>query len=85
MDSDSNTLQVGFGRTKITPAEPMPMAGFGDSDKRMSQGVLNDLYTTCIAFTDSNGSTYLHFHNDLIATPKSIFLPIRETISRASR
>jgi len=29
-------LQVGFGRTDITPQLSVPLAGYGNTDKRMS-------------------------------------------------
>ena len=41
-------LQVGFGRTNITPSYSVALQG-GDYTKRMSQGVMDNLYATCIA------------------------------------
>lgn len=41
-------LQVGFGRTNITPGFSVALQG-GNYKNRMSQGVLDTLYATCIA------------------------------------
>ena len=40
----SATFQVGYGRTDITPNMSMPMAGYGQNDKRMHTNVLDNLY-----------------------------------------
>ena len=56
-------LYIGFGRTCITPAESVPLAGYGNTSRRMSKRVLSDIYSTCIAFRDMEGSTVLLFHS----------------------
>ena len=60
------TFQVGFGRTDITPTSPMPMGGYGQTDKRLHQNVLDKLYATALAITDEEGETVILFHTDLI-------------------
>ena len=79
---NNQTFRVGFGRRCITPEESVPLAGYGNTSKRMSQNTLSDLYTTCVAFTDREDTTVLLFHNDLIASKATYMRPIREAISQ---
>lgn len=76
-----NNLLVGFGRRNITPTESVPLAGYGNTSKRLSTCVLNDLFTTCIAFTDGEGETVLLFYNDLVNSSAEFFDPIRQAVS----
>ena len=62
------SLQVGFGRMSITPQESVPLAGYGNNEKRMSVDVLDDLRVTCIAITDAQDKTLLLFSQDLISS-----------------
>lgn len=77
-------LYIGFGRTCITPAESVPLAGYGNTSRRMSKRVLSDIYSTCIAFRDAQGSTVLLFHNDLIKSIGDITAQARRMISSAT-
>lgn len=52
-------LQVGFGRTNITPGYSVALQG-GDYTKRMSQGVLDTLYATCIAIKSGDETVLLY-------------------------
>ena len=54
-----HTLSVGFGRADITPSEPVPMGGL--HEVRISEGVKDRLYATCVAFTDENDNTMILF------------------------
>ena len=56
---------TGYGRVCITPQESVPLAGYGNTSRRMSQTVDSDLYCTCIAFTGTNGQTALLMTCDL--------------------
>lgn len=73
-------LKVGYARRCITPEESVPLAGYGNSAARMSQSVINDLYTTCVTFSDGS-NTILLFSIDLLATQTDIFDPIRQEIA----
>lgn len=57
-------LSVGFGREKITPKTEVYLSG-GGNPNRISTGILDDLYITCIALTDAAGETVLIFTQDL--------------------
>lgn len=65
-DKASAAFQVGYGREVITPNTPMPMGGYGQTDKRIHTNVLDDLMITCVAITDTAGETVLLFSVDLI-------------------
>ena len=57
-------LKVGFGREKITPTMEVYISG-GGNPKRLSTGILDDLYITCIALTDDKDNTVLVFTEDM--------------------
>ncbi len=73
-------LQVGYARMDITPTEPVPLAGLGNTSKRMSTSVRDQLYTTCVAFTDADGETALMFNADLISAKPVETEAIRKAI-----
>ena len=58
-------LFAGFGRADITPLHPTPLGGYGQSQNRLHTQVLDPLYATCIAFTDS-AETFLLFTVDAV-------------------
>ena len=74
---------VGYGKVCITPGESVPLGGYGNSEARMSQKVLSDLYAACVAFSDGE-NTVLLFHLDLLDVKKRVFDPIRRAISEAT-
>lgn len=77
-------FSVGFGRADITPAYSVPLAGYGNTSQRMSEGFYDLQYTTCTAFTDADGETVLLFHNDAIRTSENIVTASRPAISSAT-
>ena len=51
-----DTLQVGFGKAKIQPPDlNIRLTGGGDPN-RFVTGVLDEMYLTCIALTDTEGN-----------------------------
>ena len=76
-------LQVGYGKANITPEKPVPLGGYGRSDKRISQGILNYLYATCIAITDADDNTILLFGMDITA-PGEAYINFGEVVSKAT-
>ena len=76
-----NFFSVGYARVDITPEESVPLAGYGNNMQRLSQGVLDPLYATCIAITDDAGSTLLVYTVDLISATDLYYLPARDAIS----
>lgn len=79
-----NLLRAGFGKVCITPEESMPLAGYGNVMFRMSQNVLSDIYSICIALSDEDDNTVLLFENDLINSGEEISDPIRDAVSAAT-
>ena len=76
-------FMVGYGQVNITPNESVPMAGYGNTDQRMSEGLYSYLYTTCTAFTDANGTTMLIFANDLINSNWTYYEAFQKAVSEA--
>jgi len=58
------TLKAGFARVDITPAYSVPLAGYGNTENRMSQNVLDPIYATCVAISDGE-NTALMYQMDL--------------------
>ena len=52
-------LQVGFGRTNITPNYSVPLQG-GDYSKRWSEGVMDYCYATCIAMRSGEDTVLVY-------------------------
>lgn len=62
----NRTFQVGFGRTNITPAFGVPLAGYGNTHLRISDNVVSDLLVTCVAIRDAQGNDLLLISQDLV-------------------
>ena len=55
----TNAIRVGFSRADITPLESVPLAGYGNTERRMSGPILSRLYATCLAFSDGENRVLL--------------------------
>ena len=82
-NEEKAAFQVGFGREKIMPETVIPLAGSGIQDREY-EGILDVLYTTCIAMTDENGKTILVFTNDLVNSKAEFSQPAKEQVSKAT-
>lgn len=82
-NEEKAAFQVGFGREKIMPETVIPLAGSGIQDREY-EGILDILYTTCIAMTDENGKTILVFTNDLVNSKAEFSQPAKEQVSKAT-
>lgn len=76
-------LQVGYSRVRITPDYPVSLTGYGDEATRISQGVKDDLYATCIAITQGN-DTVLLYAIDVVGVADWFAELISETVSPAT-
>lgn len=76
-------LQVGYAREEIMPEGQVPLAGHGNSANRISNGVLDILYATCIAFTEGD-ETVLMITQDLLRSTYSWSDAAREKITAAT-
>lgn len=77
-----STMKVGYGRREITPPQGIPLGGYGNTEKRLSQTVLDPLYVTCIAFEDEEGTRALVFTVDLVHGGSTVNTEIRPAVSR---
>lgn len=80
----SKEFRVGYARENITPQYSVPLAGYGNTSSRMSQGFISYLYTTCIAITDADDSTILLFTTDMIGVTDTQAATYREAVSKAT-
>lgn len=58
-------LYAGFARADISPLESVPLAGFGNTSRRMSNSVSEPLYANVLALGDDAGNTALVVVMDL--------------------
>ena len=77
----AKTLQVGYGREAIMPTVPTHLSGGSDAN-RIHTGVLDTLYVTCIAITDSAGNTLMLVSQDLIRS--SQYKAVRSEVKKAT-
>ena len=77
-------LLAGHGRVNITPQDPIPLAGYGNGDRRLSTGFLDYTYVTCVAVTDEIGETLLMFASDIINIYEEVNKPMVEMVSAAT-
>ena len=68
-DHEAAGFSAGFGRRDVTPTEPVPLGGYGNSGFRIHTRVLDPLYVTCIALMDENGERMLIFQFDQLNIP----------------
>lgn len=78
------SLLVGFGRENITPSYSVPLAGYGNTSQRMSDGFLSYIYATCIAVTDANDSTVLLITTDVIAVSNNHVESLKVAVKEAT-
>lgn len=76
----TSALQAGFGRENITPYSPVGMAGYQDDETRKSDGVLDYVYTTCVAFKEGD-ETILVYTVDACGLSDSAMEDIREQVT----
>ena len=79
----SKKLLVGFSRTDISPEESIPLGGYGNAARRMSQSNPDPLYANCLAFTDEDNNTALVIVMDLV-NMTNLVSPMRVDISEAT-
>ncbi len=81
-DDYKGQLRAGYGRVSIMPYFSMPLAGYGNTEKRLSVGSLDDIYTSCTAVTDEKNNTMIIFSVDLINLLERIYDPITKEVSK---
>lgn len=73
-------LMVGFARRDITPQWPVPLAGYGNTNTRISNNVLDPLTTSCVVFTDATGQSLVLISSDLVKTAADLADELRNMI-----
>lgn len=54
------TLQAGFAKIDITPDYPIGLGGYSNANVRISEGVEDRIYATCIALTEGEQTILLY-------------------------
>ena len=72
---------AGFAIADITPTESVPLRGSGNTSLRMSNGLLDPLYLTCVALTDEDSNTALLFSYDISGCYENITGPMLQKVS----
>ena len=71
--------QTGTAKTKITPSQPMWMAGYG-SRNHPATGLLNDLWARALVLEDEHGTRGVIVSLDLVAIGRDLTDPICEQL-----
>ena len=75
-------FSVGYGKADISPEKPVYLCGYGDPvAERMSTGVAERLYATCVSISDAKGVTVLLISLDLLNPMDSVVRPLREELA----
>lgn len=83
-DPLAGVFSVGYGKYDITPDDSVPLSGFGDNEERYSNQVMDPIYATCVAFTDTDGTTVLMLGLDLLNTDEDRANEARKLIIEAT-
>lgn len=76
--AEDPSWKAGLAAVKITPDQPMWMAGYASRTKP-SEGVISDLFAKAIAIEDASGSRVVIVTTDLIGIPREL----RQQVARA--
>jgi neutral ceramidase len=72
--------QIGLARVRITPPQPVFMAGYAARNKPYEQ-IHDDLHAKALVLADSSGLRGILITTDLIGFPAEIATPIRQRIA----
>lgn len=78
------SFSVGYAKAEITPTESVPLRGYGDAMERFSEGYLEPMYATCVAFADADGNKVLLISTDLTNSADVMTKSARESIAEAT-
>ncbi len=81
---DATGFCAGFGRADITPTDPVPLAGYGNTSKRISTNILDPLYVTCYLLQDENGERLAILQYDIINIWTALQGSLRKQVARAA-
>lgn len=75
-----NILKVGYAQENITPDFVVCLSGAGDEHRRQADGVVHDIFVTCVAVSDGE-KTVLIITNDVISSTMELTKEIKQTLS----
>ena len=81
---DATGFCAGFGREDITPQDPVPLAGYGNTSHRISTNALDELYVTCFLLQDENGERLAILQYDMIAIWSGLQETMRKQVAKAA-
>ena len=64
-------FKTGYGRADVTPVASVPLGGYGQTDKRKFENILDNLYVSCVAFQDTEGTIGMVLSMDVISSTKA--------------
>lgn len=80
-DPNAGKFLAGFGMFDISPMESVPLASYGDSSQRMSDGIKDRLQARALAVTDEEGQSLLFIVGDMSWCPEGLGKTIKSTLS----
>ncbi len=83
-DDYKGEFRSGFARVEIMPEENTPLAGYGNTDKRISNGYLSLLEMSCIAVSDEENNTILLFSVDNIGLSTGEVNQLKNSVMQAT-
>jgi neutral ceramidase len=76
--------KIGLARVKITPPQPVFMAGYASRNKPYD-GIHDDLFAKVLVLEDKGGARSVLVTSDLIGFPAEIANPLREQIAKQAK
>lgn len=80
---NQNGLLAGFAKIDITPKHTVGLTGYSNSETRLSEGVAEPIYLTCIALTDGD-DTVLVYTADSGAIASTMGMMVGEAAQKAT-
>lgn len=81
----TDVFAVGYGAADISPEHPVYLRGYGSLiEDRISTGVAEPLYATCVAIQDASGNLALLISLDLLGCDTGVMRPIRKQIAEVT-
>ena len=80
-DPNAGKFLAGFGSFDISPLESVPLASYGDSSQRMSDGIKAKLEALALAITDEEGQSMIFIVGDMSWCPQNLGTTIKSKLS----
>ena len=82
-EENGTGFRVGFSRISIMPEDSVPLGGYGNTSRRMSNGSMDNIYVQCVFITDENDDSLILMFYDAIRVG-SWLSSTRAQVSRAT-